>query len=84
MEDRAQRKRQKEIADQDRNRGKDHCLSGGPSDTFGPLTASHAFVTANDGDDAAKNEGLNEANTQVRGIGVLEHVVPQVGAVDSI
>src|SRR5260221_7096465 len=83
MEDLSETEGEKEVGNQDRNRGKYDGLGGGPAHSLGTLAAIHTFVTADHGNNAAKNKRLDNSDDDVGRVRVSQHVVPRIGRVDS-
>ena len=74
---------QKEIGDEDGDGRINHRFGGGVAHPFGPLGTTQPLVTGDHGDDAAEDEGLDDAGEHVGDVGVADHLVPGVGLVDA-
>lgn len=74
---------EKKVGDEYADAAGDDGLGGGAPDAFGSAFAIHSFETTDQGDDGSEDDGLDEADDDIVGIGVFVHVRQVISAINA-
>lgn len=78
-----QKQGEKKVGDEHADTAGDNSLGGGAADALGTALAVHPLEAADESDDGAEDDRLDEADNDIVGIGVFVHVREVVGAIDT-